>query len=115
MKGSDLLQKAVSISIPTEEIKHIVLELAENELRSAISGKTWTLDEFRKNCCFNRERAWVTLYVFSKFKDEIDYHKPGGWLRPSKGKGSAYGIFAKPACEWMEQNRDRIEWEAKMP
>ncbi|GBG94948.1 phage protein [Ligilactobacillus salitolerans] len=109
------MQQMLSIQLPESEIKAMISESAKQYFEELIIGKTWTLDEFRKNCCFNRERAWVTLYIFSEFADEIDYRKPGGWLRPSKGKGSAYGIFAKPACEWIEQNRDRIDWEAKMP
>lgn len=109
-------QIAASLTIPVPDDKVIIDKLIlEDLLDKIVRGRTWTLDEFRKNCCFNRERAWVILYIFSKYKSEIDYHCPGGWLRPSKGKGSAYGIFAKPACDWMEQNRDRIEWEAKMP
>ena len=109
------MQQMLSIEFPKKEIKSMVQQQADHYFEEITAGKTWTLDEFRKNCCFNRERAWVVLYIFSQFKDEIDYRKPDGWLRPSKGHGSAYGIFAKPACEWMENNRDRIEWEAKMP
>ena len=108
------LSTNVTIQVPADKV--IVSRTYLQELANQnTTGKTWTLDEFRKNCCFNRERAWVTLHIFSEFKDEIDFHNQGGWLRPSKGKGSAYGIFAKPACEWMERNRDRIQWEVKMP
>ena len=109
------MQQMLSIELPKGEIELMVKQTASQYFDELIAGKTWTLDEFRRNCCFNRERAWVTLHIFSEFKDEIDFHNQGGWLRPSKGKGSAYGIFAKPACEWMEQNRDRIQWEVKMP
>ena len=57
-------------------------------------GETWTLDEFRKKCCFGKDREWVKLFIFSQFKKEILIGNKGGWLKPSKGRGSAYCMFA---------------------
>lgn len=82
--------------------------------RRWLTGLTWTLDEFRKECCGNKAKEWVTLYILSEFADEIDYRQPGGWLVPSKGRGNAWIIRAKQACEWMDKNFTRIEWERKL-
>lgn len=82
--------------------------------RRWLTGLTWTLDEFRKECCGNKAKEWVTLYILLEFADEIDYRQPGGWLVPSKGRGNAWIIRAKQACEWMDKNFTRIEWERKL-
>ena len=71
------------------------------------------LDEFRKKCCGNKSRAWVALYIFSRFNDEIT--GPDGWLIRANARGQQNIIFAKPAKEWMEENRQRIDWRAKLP
>lgn len=78
-------------------------------------GETWTLDEFRKKCCFGKDREWVKLFIFSQFKKEILIGNKGGWLKPSKGRGSAYGIYAVEAKHWMQENRHRIDWDAQLP
>ena len=82
-------------------------------LNQDLSGITWSLDEFRKKCCGNKSKEWVALYIFSKFSDEIT--GTDGWLIPSQGRGSQNIIFAKAAKEWMEENRQRIDWRAKLP
>ena len=84
-------------------------------IKKVVKDETWSLDEFRKNCCFGKDREWVKLFIFSRFKDEIVLGKPGGWLKPSKGKGSPYGIYAVEACKWMQENRHLIDWDAKLP
>lgn len=102
----------------TELVKKIVRDEIKKEKRDQLEqelGATWSLDEFRKNCCFNKDREWVKLFIFSRFKDEIVLGKPGGWLKPSKGRGSAYGIYALEARKWMQTNRNRIDWDAKLP
>lgn len=109
------MQQMLSIKFPEKEIKSMVQQQADHYFEELTAGKTWTMDEFRKNCCGNKSPDWVRLFIFSSFQDEIDYRKSNGWLKFSKGRGSQFIIFAKPACEWMENNRDRIEWEAKMP
>lgn len=99
-------------------IKKLVKDEVSKNLQSDVDqalGETWTLDEFRKNCCFGKDREWVKLFIFSRFKDEIVLGKPGGWLKPSKGKGSPYGIYAVEACKWMQENRHLIDWDAKLP
>lgn len=109
------MQQMLSIEFPKSEIKLMVQQQADRYFEEITAGKTWTLDEFRKNCCGNKSPDWVRLFIFSSFQDEIDYRKSNGWLKFSKGRGSQFIIFAKPACEWMEKNRNRIDWEAKMP
>ncbi|MFT8491515.1 DUF771 domain-containing protein [Liquorilactobacillus satsumensis] len=102
-----------------EEVLRNVLQepvhkLADEMLSKELSGRTWGIDEFRKACCGGKDKPWVSTYVFAPFKKEIDV-KNGGWLIPAHGKGTKFVIFAKPACEWMEENRQRIDWEAKIP
>ncbi|WP_162150522.1 DUF771 domain-containing protein [Ligilactobacillus apodemi] len=102
----------------TELVKKIVRDEIKKEKSNQFEqalGETWTLDEFRKNCCFNKDREWVKLFIFAQFKDEIELGKPGGWLKPSKGKGSPYGVYAVEARKWMQANRNRIDWNAKLP
>ncbi|MCR1900902.1 DUF771 domain-containing protein [Ligilactobacillus apodemi] len=99
-------------------IKNLIKIEVESRLKNLgdqFLGETWTLDEFRKNCCFNKDREWVKLFIFAQFKDEIVLSKPGGWLKPSKGKGSPYGVYAVEARKWMQANRNRIDWNAKLP
>lgn len=101
-----------------EYVREIVrdeLSKSRKEQENQALGETWTLDEFRKKCCFGKDREWVKLFIFSQFKDEIVLGKTGGWLKPSKGKGSPYGIYAVEARKWMQANRNRIDWDAKLP
>lgn len=99
-------------------IKQVVNYEVSKKLESNVErdlGETWTLDEFRKRCCFGKDREWVKLFIFSQFKKEILIGNKGGWLKPSKGRGSAYGIYAVEAKCWMQENRHRIDWDAKLP
>jgi len=99
-------------------IKKIVKDEVSKKLQSDVEkelGETWTLNEFRKKCCFGKAPEWVKLFIFAKFKQEILIGKPGGWLKPSKGRGSAYGIYAVEAKKWMQENRHLIDWDAKLP
>lgn len=99
-------------------IRKIAKDEVSKNLQSDVDqdlGKTWTLDEFRKKCCFGKDREWIKLFIFAQFKKEITIDKPGGWLKPSKGRGSAYGIYALEARKWMQTNRNRIDWDARLP
>ena len=102
------------IKIIPEVLEKMVKGYIDKLIQSSTTGKTWSLDQFRKECCGGKAREWVTLYVLDEFSSEIDYHKPNGWLFRSKGRGSQNIIFAKKACEWMEENRNRIDWEARL-
>ena len=109
-----MMQQTLSITFPKQEIQAMVQQQVERYSEELTTGKTWTLDEFRRNCCGSKSPDWVKLFVFAEFREEIDY-RHGGWLKFSRGRGSQFIIFAKPACTWMEDNRDRIDWEAKLP
>lgn len=69
-----------------------------------LTGRTISLDEFRKNYCGGRSANWVKEHIFYKFQ-------PSWVVNVHPGRGQAYTIFAKPAAEWMEKNRDKIDWE----
>lgn len=44
-------------------VKDEVSKLRSNQNTQAL-GETWSLDEFRKNCCFGKDREWVKLFIF---------------------------------------------------
>ena len=102
-------------------LKEVVQELvAEGKFESSppsedVKGETWSIDDFRTECVGRKAKPWVKLYIFDKFADEINFDGKKGWLIPAHGKGGKNIIFAKPAKAWMEENRYRIDWEAKLP
>lgn len=103
----------IEVTINQEALNEIIRWHIDALLDEDLSGITWSLDEFRKKCCGNKSRAWVALYIFSRFNDEITGND--GWLIRAKSRGQQNIIFAKPAKEWMEENRQRIDWRAKLP
>ena len=103
----------IKITIDQEYVENLINSRIDDLLNQDLSGITWSLDEFRKKCCGTKSKEWVALYIFSEFSDEIT--GTDGWLIPSQGRGSQNIIFAKPAKEWMETNRNRIDWRAKLP
>lgn len=103
----------IEITVNQEYVETLVNSRIDEVLDEDLSGITWSLDEFRKKCCGNKSRAWVALYIFSKFSDEIT--GTDGWLIRANARGQQNIIFAKPAKEWMETNRNRIDWRAKLP
>lgn len=103
----------IEVTINQEALNEIIQWHIDALLDEDLSGITWSLDEFRKKCCGNKSRAWVALYIFSRFDGEIT--GPDGWLIRANGRGQQNIIFAKRAKEWMEENRQRIDWRAKLP
>lgn len=103
----------IEITVNQEYVETLVNSRIDEVLDEDLSGITWSLDEFRKKCCGNKSRAWVALYIFSRFNDEIT--GTDGWLIRANARGQQNIIFAKPAKEWMEENRQRIDWRAKLP
>lgn len=103
----------IEITVNQEYVETLVNSRIDEVLDEDLSGITWSLDEFRKKCCGNKSRAWVALYIFSKFSDEIT--GPDGWLIRANARGQQNIIFAKAAKKWMEENRQRIDWRAKLP
>lgn len=108
------IEANVVIAIPSEKVivdKSYLRDLEEQTL----TGKTWSLTQFRENCCGNRGVDWVKLFIFSEFKDEIEVDGSKGWLVNSHTPGRSIIIFADKACKWMSENNYRIDWEAKLP
>ena len=103
------------IEINQEYIENLVNSRIDDLLDKNLSGITWSIDEFRKHCCFNKSAEWVRRYVILPFADEIDFDKGGWCLNPHGGKGKKQMIFAKSAGEWMEENHARIKWSASVP
>lgn len=103
----------IEITVDQKYVENLVNSRIDDLLNQDLLGITWSLDEFRKKCCGNKSRAWVALYIFSRFNDEIT--GPDGWLIRANARGQQNIIFAKPAKEWMETNRNRIDWRAKLP
>lgn len=103
-------------------LKEVVLELAtEGEIKidsspsEDIEGETWSIEDFRTKCVGRKAKPWIKLYIFDAFADEITFKDGKGWLIPAHGKGGKNIIFPKPAKAWMEANRHRINWGAKLP
>lgn len=69
-----------------------------------LTGRTISLDEFRKDYCGGKSVNWVKKEIFYKFQ-------PSWVVNIHPGSGQAFTIFAKPAAEWMEKHRDEINWE----
>lgn len=112
MKGDVNMPTLINENAIAELVEQQVNKLTDERLLTRLDGITWSTDQFRKACCGGKDSGWVTTFILDKFLDEIDYYH-GGWLIRG-GRGKANIIFAKPACEWMEKNRNRIDWEAKI-
>lgn len=110
MKGDKNMPALVNELAVAELVKQQVNQLADEMLKRNLTGHTWSIMEFKKVCCFNRDRRWVVKYVLNPFRDEIEYKNGRGWCI----YGKSYQIRAKQACEWMEKNFSRIDWEAKL-
>lgn len=100
----------LTVNIDDSHIIELIKQEVDKRIKDDLTGITWSFDEFRKNCCGGKARAWVELFVINQFKDEIT-----DWYVPSSGRGTKIIIFAKPAKEWMELNRNRIDWKARLP
>ena len=104
------LSANVTIQVPADKV--IVDRTYLQELSNQnTTGKTWGIEEFRTECCGRKDKGWVRLYIFSKFKDEIEVKGHRGWL--IRGKKDI--IFADKACQWMSENAYRIDWNKPLP
>ena len=104
----------LTFQLPEDEIQTMIQHSIDSMVDTSLDGKTWTVDEFRKNCCANKSAESVRRHIFLKFSDEIDFHNHGWVINPKGGRGKKQIIFAKPASKWMEENRRRINWNAKI-
>ena len=105
---------SLTFQFPEDEINTMIQHSINSMVDTTLNGMTWTIDDFRKKCCANKSAEWVRRFIFLKFSDEIDYSN-GGWvINPKGGRGKKQIIFAKNASEWMEDNRRRINWNAKI-
>lgn len=109
------MDATVTINVDEQIIRKIIQGEIDALKKENLEGKTWSLDEFRAECAGGKSRAWVKLFILDSFADEIVVNGDKGWLVPSQGKGTKNIIFAGKACKWMEKNRNRIDWQAKMP
>lgn len=109
-----MIELSLTFQLPEDEIQTMIQHSIDLMVDESLDGKTWTIDEFRKNCCANKSAEWVRRFIFLKFSDEIDYCNRGWVINPKGGRGKKQIIFAKPACKWMEENRRRINWNAKI-
>lgn len=106
----------LSIPIPDEQINSAIREeikklnlVPENDLK----GITWTIDEFRKNCCGGKTASWVRTHIFDEFP-ETDYINGGWCVAPHRTEGiKATIIIAYEATRWMAENWREIDWTAK--
>lgn len=105
----------MKLQVEDKDIKNMLDELMEErdyQPAQTIEGRTISIDEFRKKYCGNRGREWVRVFIFDEFA-ETDYENGGFVLNP-RGQGARTIIFEKPAAEWMEKNRRRIDWNGSL-
>lgn len=109
------------MQLPLDQLEEYFREVAREAVKEAIEEKeqqeeiAWNMEKFRKECCFNHSAAWVKLFIFDQFRDEIIVNGKKGWLIPACGRGSSYKIFAKEARQWVDANKYRIDWNEKLP
>lgn len=107
----------LNIPIPNEQINSAIREeIKKMNLvpQSDLIGITWSIDEFRKQCCCGKSPNWVRTFIFDKFP-ETDYANGGWCLAPHKSEGmKATKIFAYEATRWMEAHKYDIDWKAKL-
>ena len=113
------MDATVTINVNEQVIRKIIKSEIKSEIddlkKEELEGITWSLNEFRAKCVGGKARPWVKLFIFDNFADEIVVHGNKGWLVPAQGKGTKNIIFASRAKAWMEANRYRIDWRAKLP
>ncbi|KAA9324457.1 DUF771 domain-containing protein [Lactobacillus jensenii] len=99
-----------------EEMIKQVMKEQRVELEEDLTGRTVDINYFRKNYCGNKSCEWVRTFIFDKFP-ETDFYN-GGWVvNPRRGSAKAGRktiIFLKPASEWLEKNKTRINWNASL-
>lgn len=111
-----LQQISANVTIQIPENKVIVDKSYLDEIKSRnITGRTWGLKEFRKQCCANKSPDWVRTFILYKFRKEIELNGNHGWAIIGQGKGHRTIIFADKACKWMSENSFRIDWGKPLP
>ncbi|OXC15486.1 hypothetical protein AYP84_00950 [Lactobacillus crispatus] len=108
---------AMDTLINMSYLKDLVQDTVNEALKKKkddLTGKTWNIDEFRKNCCRGKGDNWVRTFIFDEFP-EVNYKKGGFVVNPRKTpEGKTTIIFAKEACEWMQKHQHEIDWNAKI-
>ena len=106
----------MQLAIDDKELKSPV-ERVVKELHLApeeqLKGKTWDIDQFRKECCGNKASDWVRTFIFDEFP-ETDF-KNGGWcIAPHKTPGiKSTIILAYEASLWMQEHFHDINWKGR--
>jgi hypothetical protein len=98
----------VEIAVDNKSFNEAVIEAVKAlDLvpKSTLTGRTISLDEFRKKYCGGKSKDWVKEQIFYTFKPDFVQN-----IHP--GHGSRFIIFERPAAEWMEKHRKEIEWDA---
>ena len=104
----------IDLSKLKDFVTQIVNEALKNKKTDDLTGRTWNIDQFRKECCGGREKSWVRTFIFDEFP-ETNVENGGFVVNPRRtAKGSKTIIFAKRASEWMEQHQDEIDWNARL-
>lgn len=108
------MDQLINTSILKKLVKQIVNEsIKDNQVD--LTGKTWSIDEFRKICCQGKGKSWVRTFIFDEYP-EVNVKRGGFVVNPRKtAEGSRTIIFAKEACEWMQKHQHEIDWNAKVP
>lgn len=97
-----------------EFVREVVREELSKQNESKKEPEVCGMAYFREGFCDGKPPEWVTQFIFTEFRDEIDWHLPGGWLIPSRGTGVPWRVIVKPARAWFEKNYNRINWEGRL-
>lgn len=55
---------SLTFELPETQIQDMIQHSIDSMVDKSLDGQTWTVDEFRKNCCANKSAEWVRRFVF---------------------------------------------------
>lgn len=106
-----------TLTIPNDEInKQVDERIKELGLvtKDELTGRTWGINKFRKECCMGKPAIWVRTFIFDEYPEVL--FENGGWcVAPHKTPGiKGTKIFAYDACKWMQKHQHDIDWFGKV-
>lgn len=95
-------------------IKKIVCKvIGEFDLvpRESLKGKTWDVEDFRKQCLGGKSRAWVKREIFDRYP-ETNIKNGGFVVDPFPGTGHKTIIYAYDASLWVNEHYREFNWRS---
>lgn len=102
----------MKITIDDELIEQSVKQSIKKLGLVPLKGKTWDVEEFRKNCLGGKGQAWVKCEIFDRYPET--YVENGGFVvDPFPGTGRKTIIYAYDASLWVNDHYHEFNWGAK--